>query len=178
VNVDEAALQDGDDLEEQHGVVLRSAGGPDAAEVDDPLVRPAQVVEQPLNLGLGHLFVAGDEHCRRFHQRRIGQHLDRRRVQGLHHVHSGQGRLEVLGEALWTLLNAPVLMGPGYAEIRQSAADTARAALGEERFDELLSRGLAMHLADATVFVNVMRIPCFGRRMTIGRASISWPGAS
>jgi len=53
------------------------------------------------------------------------------------------------GEALWTLLNAPVLMGPGYAEIRKSAADTARAALGEERFDELLSRGLAMHLADA-----------------------------
>jgi predicted ATPase/DNA-binding CsgD family transcriptional regulator len=53
------------------------------------------------------------------------------------------------GEALWTLLNAPVLMGPGYAAIRQGAADTARAALGEERFDELLGRGLAMHLADA-----------------------------
>ena len=53
------------------------------------------------------------------------------------------------GDALWTLLNAPVLMGPGYAEIRKSAADTARSALGEERFDELLSRGLAMHLADA-----------------------------
>jgi DNA-binding NarL/FixJ family response regulator len=53
------------------------------------------------------------------------------------------------GEALWTLLNAPALMGLGYAEIRKSAADTARAALGEERFDELLSRGLAMHLADA-----------------------------
>ena len=53
------------------------------------------------------------------------------------------------GEALWTLLNAPVLMGPGYAEIRKGAADTARAALGEERFDELLGRGLAMHLADA-----------------------------
>jgi non-specific serine/threonine protein kinase len=53
------------------------------------------------------------------------------------------------GEALWALLNAPVLMGPGYAEIRKSGADTARAALGEERFDELLSRGLAMHLADA-----------------------------
>jgi hypothetical protein len=30
----------------------------------------------------------------------------------------------------------------------------------------------------ATVLVNVMRIPCFGRRMTIGRASIVWPGAS
>jgi predicted ATPase/DNA-binding CsgD family transcriptional regulator len=53
------------------------------------------------------------------------------------------------GEALWTVLNAPALMGLGYAEIRKSAADTARAALGEERFDELLGRGLAMHLADA-----------------------------
>ncbi len=53
------------------------------------------------------------------------------------------------GDALWTLLNAPVLMGPDYAEIRKGAADTARAALGGERFDELLSRGLAMHLADA-----------------------------
>ncbi len=53
------------------------------------------------------------------------------------------------GEALWTRLNAPVLMGPGYAEIRKSAADTARAALGAERFDELLGRGLALHLADA-----------------------------
>ena len=52
-------------------------------------------------------------------------------------------------DALWTLLNAPVLMGPGYSEIRKSAADTARSALGQERFDELLSRGLAMHLADA-----------------------------
>jgi non-specific serine/threonine protein kinase len=53
------------------------------------------------------------------------------------------------GEALWTLLNAPVLMGPGYAEIRRGAADTARSALGEERFDELFGRGLAMHLSDA-----------------------------
>src|SRR3984957_6999918 len=53
------------------------------------------------------------------------------------------------GEALWTLLNAPVLMGPGYADIRKSAADTARAALGQERFEELLGRGLAMPLADA-----------------------------
>jgi hypothetical protein len=36
----------------------------------------------------------------------------------------------------------------------------------------------AMREADAMVLVNVMRIPCFGRRMTIGRASIVWPGAS
>ncbi len=36
----------------------------------------------------------------------------------------------------------------------------------------------AMRGAEATVFVNVMRIPCFGRRMTMGRASIVWPGAN
>jgi hypothetical protein len=36
----------------------------------------------------------------------------------------------------------------------------------------------AMQGAGAMVLVNVMRIPCFGRRMTIGRASIVWPGAS
>jgi len=36
----------------------------------------------------------------------------------------------------------------------------------------------AMQGAGAVVLVNVMRIPCLGRRMTIGRASIVWPGAS
>ena len=36
----------------------------------------------------------------------------------------------------------------------------------------------AVHEAGATVLVNVMRIPCFGRRMTIGRASIICPGAN
>jgi hypothetical protein len=30
----------------------------------------------------------------------------------------------------------------------------------------------ATHGAEAMVLVNVIRIPCFGRRMTIGRASI------
>ena len=35
-----------------------------------------------------------------------------------------------------------------------------------------------MHGTGAMVLVNVMRIPCFGRRMTIGRASIIWPGAN
>jgi predicted ATPase/DNA-binding CsgD family transcriptional regulator len=53
------------------------------------------------------------------------------------------------GDTLWTLLAAPVLMGPAYAEIRQSAPDTARAELGEERFGELLRRGLALPLAEA-----------------------------
>jgi hypothetical protein len=36
----------------------------------------------------------------------------------------------------------------------------------------------AMHGTCAMVLVKVMRIPCFGRRMTIGRASIIWPGAN
>jgi predicted ATPase/DNA-binding CsgD family transcriptional regulator len=53
------------------------------------------------------------------------------------------------GESLWTLLNAPVLMGLAYAEIRKSAADTARSALGEERFDALAVHGFAMPLSAA-----------------------------
>jgi predicted ATPase/DNA-binding CsgD family transcriptional regulator len=52
-------------------------------------------------------------------------------------------------ERLWTLLNAPVLMGPAYAEIRKSAADTARNALGEERFDALVGHGYALSLSAA-----------------------------
>src|SRR5271170_875788 len=39
VDVEERALQNTDDLEEQHSVALRSAGGPDTTQVDDPLVR-------------------------------------------------------------------------------------------------------------------------------------------
>lgn len=53
------------------------------------------------------------------------------------------------GESLWTLLNAPALMGPAYAEIRKSAADTARSALGEERFDALAGHGCALPLSAA-----------------------------
>ena len=49
-------------------------------------------------------------------------------------------------EKLWTLLNAPVLMGPAYAEIRKSGADTARGALGEERFDTLVGHGYVVSL--------------------------------
>jgi non-specific serine/threonine protein kinase len=52
-------------------------------------------------------------------------------------------------EKLWTLLNAPVLMGPAYAEIRKSGADTARGALGEERFDTLVGHGYAVSLSVA-----------------------------
>lgn len=53
------------------------------------------------------------------------------------------------GDSLWTLLNAPVLMGPAYAEIRKSAADTARSCLGEERFDALAGHGCALPLPAA-----------------------------
>jgi non-specific serine/threonine protein kinase len=53
------------------------------------------------------------------------------------------------GDTLWTLLAAPVLMGPAYAEIRKSAPDAALAELGEARFSELLRRAQAMPLAEA-----------------------------
>ncbi len=49
-------------------------------------------------------------------------------------------------ERLWTLLNAPALMGPAYAETRKSAAGTARNSLGEERFDALMAHGYTMSL--------------------------------
>jgi non-specific serine/threonine protein kinase len=52
-------------------------------------------------------------------------------------------------EKLWTLLNAPVLMGPAYTEIRKSGADTARGALGEDRFDTLVGHGYAVPLSVA-----------------------------
>jgi len=52
-------------------------------------------------------------------------------------------------ERLWTLLNAPVLMGPAYAEIRESGAATARAALGQEHFEALLGHGYALPLPAA-----------------------------
>ncbi|HEY0933587.1 MAG TPA: response regulator transcription factor, partial [Trebonia sp.] len=53
------------------------------------------------------------------------------------------------GDALWTLLNAPVLMGPAYAEIRKSGADSARGELGEERFTALAGQGFALPLPAA-----------------------------
>jgi predicted ATPase/DNA-binding CsgD family transcriptional regulator len=53
------------------------------------------------------------------------------------------------GERLWALLNAPVLMGPAYAQIRDGAAATARSALGDERFATLAASGAAMPLAAA-----------------------------
>ena len=52
-------------------------------------------------------------------------------------------------ESLWTLLNAPLLMGPGHKEIAENAARTARSALGDERFDALAGHGFALPLPAA-----------------------------
>ena len=52
-------------------------------------------------------------------------------------------------ESLWALLKAPLLMGPAYKEIVESAAATARSSLGEERFAALARYGLAIPLPAA-----------------------------
>jgi predicted ATPase/DNA-binding CsgD family transcriptional regulator len=52
-------------------------------------------------------------------------------------------------DALWKLLNAPVLVGPAYAQIRESHDATARSALGEERFAALRRHGAALPLPAA-----------------------------
>jgi non-specific serine/threonine protein kinase len=46
-------------------------------------------------------------------------------------------------------LRAPVQRGPHYAEIRRSAADTCRQALGEERFETARQRGMALSVLEA-----------------------------
>ncbi|HXT92023.1 MAG TPA: LuxR C-terminal-related transcriptional regulator [Trebonia sp.] len=51
--------------------------------------------------------------------------------------------------SLWTLLNAPLLMGPAYKEIVEGAAATARSLLGEERFAALVRYGCAIPLPAA-----------------------------
>ena len=52
-------------------------------------------------------------------------------------------------DTLWTLLNAPVLIGPAYTQIRERVTATARSALGEERFAALLRHGAALPLSAA-----------------------------
>ena len=52
-------------------------------------------------------------------------------------------------DTLWKLLNAPVLVGPAYAQIRESHDVTARSALGEERFAALRRHGAALPLPAA-----------------------------
>jgi non-specific serine/threonine protein kinase len=53
------------------------------------------------------------------------------------------------GDAMWEVLNAPLQMGPAYAEIRKDAAVKCRGALGDERFEAALRRGQAMSLTEA-----------------------------
>ena len=52
-------------------------------------------------------------------------------------------------DTLWKLLNAPVLVGPTYKQVRESHDATARAALGEERFAALWRHGAALPLPAA-----------------------------
>jgi non-specific serine/threonine protein kinase len=62
------------------------------------------------------------------------------------------GRAAVLcgaGDALWKTLRAPIQQGPHYAAIRQSAADTCRQVLGEERFEAARQRGMRLSVAEA-----------------------------
>jgi non-specific serine/threonine protein kinase len=54
------------------------------------------------------------------------------------------------GEAMWEVLNAPLQMGPTYAELRKDAAAKCRAVLGDDQFEAALRRGLAMSLPEAT----------------------------
>jgi predicted ATPase/DNA-binding CsgD family transcriptional regulator len=53
------------------------------------------------------------------------------------------------GDSLWKTLRAPVQRGPHYAEIRRSAADTCRQALGDERFEAARQRGMAFSVPEA-----------------------------
>jgi non-specific serine/threonine protein kinase len=53
------------------------------------------------------------------------------------------------GDALWKTLRAPIQQGPHYAAIRQSAADTCRQVLGEERFEAARQHGMRLSVAEA-----------------------------
>ena len=53
------------------------------------------------------------------------------------------------GDAFWKMLRAPIQQGPYYAEIRRSAAETCRQALGDERFESYRQRGLELSVAEA-----------------------------
>ena len=63
--------------------------------------------------------------------------------------HDRAAVLHGAADALWRLLKAPTLMGPGYAEIRGNAAATARRELGDDRFWALYRQGEAMPLPAA-----------------------------
>ncbi len=53
------------------------------------------------------------------------------------------------GDAFWKMLRAPIQQGPYYAEIRRSAAETCRQALGDERFESYREHGLELSVAEA-----------------------------
>ena len=53
------------------------------------------------------------------------------------------------GDSFWKTLRAPVQQGPYYAEIRRSAAETCRQALGDERFESARQRGLGLSVPEA-----------------------------
>jgi predicted ATPase/DNA-binding CsgD family transcriptional regulator len=53
------------------------------------------------------------------------------------------------GDSFWKTLRAPIQQGPYYAEIRRSAAETCRQALGDERFESARQRGLELSVPEA-----------------------------
>jgi non-specific serine/threonine protein kinase len=53
------------------------------------------------------------------------------------------------GDKFWKLLGAPIQMGPGYTNIRRSAADTALQHLGEDAYRAAYTRGNGLSLAEA-----------------------------
>lgn len=53
------------------------------------------------------------------------------------------------GDKYWRLLGAPIQLGPGYTNIRRSAADSALEHLGPAAYDAAYARGNAMSLAEA-----------------------------
>ena len=53
------------------------------------------------------------------------------------------------GDSFWKMLRAPIQQGPYYAEIRRSAAETCRQALGDERFESARQHGLELSFPEA-----------------------------
>jgi predicted ATPase/DNA-binding CsgD family transcriptional regulator len=53
------------------------------------------------------------------------------------------------GDSFWKMLRAPIQQGPYYAEIRRSAAETCRQALGDERFESARQHGLELSVPEA-----------------------------
>jgi predicted ATPase/DNA-binding CsgD family transcriptional regulator len=63
------------------------------------------------------------------------------------------------GDALWKVLRAPIQQGPYYAEIRRSAADTCREALGDEQFEAALARGMELSIPEAIAVARNESVP-------------------